>query len=286
MNIILYHSRKIILCYLISIVASNLAYAAESSPKDIFIEAESNQTAFYPQSQVIYTVCLYFRIPMQNAALTDPHADKLTSYRLSEGTVYQTERDGVPYRVLKRKYALFPHASGDIIIAPVIFTGTDLLLGRRIFAQGPRVKLNVQTIPRAASNVMWLPANHLSLTEKWSSYPLKFQIGEPVTRVITLQAQGVMETQLPDLSNDLLMALPHTIKTYIDPPQSTMESSDNGVIVKRQWKITYIPINATGDHGAQSQSTVQLPRIEIPWWNNKIHRIEKAELAALFIPFN
>src|SRR6185436_3860414 len=66
-------------------------------------------------------------------------------------------------------------------------TSTELLL---------TVKAKPITYPADAP---WLPARSLSLSESWSPEPDHTQVGDSLTRSLTVTAEGLSSTQLPPL---------------------------------------------------------------------------------------
>jgi hypothetical protein len=264
-----------ILLSLFFIFVANNASASTVSSRDIFIESQTNNSSPTLQSQVIYTVRLYFRTPMQDAALLDPHTDNVLTYRIGNGSVYDTVHQGTPYRVLVQRYGLFPQVSGSIVINSARFIGHSIWDGAPVRIDGPSLTLHVQPIPNKLSKTEWLPANKISLQEVWSPSPPVFHPGGPITRVITLQATAVPETRLPNLPNSSFVSPTQNIKVYFDPPQSSMDSSQNEVVSKRVWKITYLPVTPN----TSSTTTIfTVPKIDIPWWNNQTKRVENVGL--------
>ena len=61
------------------------------------------------------------------------------------------------------------------------------------------VKVKVLPIPGSANMNTWLPANHLELVEQWPADPPVFVEGEPITRTLSLKADGLASAQLPEL---------------------------------------------------------------------------------------
>ncbi len=112
----------------------------------------------------------------------------------------------------------------------------------------------------------------MELSQSWSEDPAQAAIGEPVTQTMTIQAEGLMKSQLPTLSELQKISLASSdIKIYPDQPVLTQAGSTNGVISRREEKMAMIP----GKSG-----TFNLPAIEVPWWNTQADRMEIATIDA------
>jgi hypothetical protein len=268
------------------------AQAAQAGEKagagaDLFFEVNAEPENPYVQSQVIYTVRLYYALNISNPSLSEP---KLSSgeaivEKLGEDSQFQTRRDGKRFGVIERKYALFPQQSGEVTIEPLIFEA-KIVKGRRSRSffnnfmdqsrsrfrrlRSDAIALKVRAIPDTFKGQHWLPAKQLKLEESWSENSQRFKAGEPVTRTLTLSADGLSAEQLPEFSTN--RSIGENFKQYPDPqPKLDKQGTHNGVISRREEKIAIIPSEA---------GNYTLPAIEIPWWNAKTDKMEIARLPA------
>ena len=246
---------------------------------DISLEVTATPRTAYVQAQIIYTVRLFRAVNLVNASLSEPEladGDAVVE-KLGDDREYETQRNGVRYGVIERSYAIYPQQSGRLSIKPIVFQGQIVDRKRSVFdpfAQSTRAKrlqskailLNIKSIPQAAQGSQWLPAKDLNLAEEWPD-PLEFKVGEPVTRTITLKAEGLTAAQLPKIDSKV----PEGIKLYPDQPALNDDKKTDEIIGTRQEKIAMIPTQA-GDF--------TLPAIEIPWWNTKQDRQEVARVPA------
>ncbi len=245
--------------------------------KDIFLSAQIAPENPYVQSQMIYTLNIYYDKNIQGAELTDPYATNTIIARIGRDRNFNKTIKGKNYHVLERKYAIFPQKSGTLTISPPIFSGqvleTDDVGGyfttgwhtRRTAAN--EVKLDVQPIPAANQGHWWLPAQHLAIKENWSEHPPKFSVGQPITRTITIVAKGLSGTQLPNIGEQKIPGF----QSYPDKPETTNQSTENSILGKRIEKIALIPDKA---------GKVTLPEITIPWWNTQTNQQEIARIPA------
>jgi len=245
---------------------------------DIHIEAQVSTTQPYVQSQVIYTLRLYRAVPTANASLDEPqvaNGDAVIE-RLDEDKNYEIQVNGKLYRVVERKYAVYPQTSGPITISPVKFEGrvapdTFSLLNpfgpppRTVVRESAPVTLNVKPVPAGFTGSHWFPAKHVTLTEEWSKDPPAFKVGEPITRTLVLTVDGQTSSQLPELPK----WVPGGFRSYPDQPQLKDDKNRNGIVGSREEKTALIP-NRPGDY--------VLPAITIPWWNVNTGKMEQATL--------
>jgi hypothetical protein len=264
----------------VTITVKPAATGRDGTPAgDIFLEVEVDTDKPYVQGQVIYTVRLLRAVQIGNASLTEPRVtgEDVVIERLGDDITYETTRSGRTLAVVERRYALFAQNSGQIVIEPLLFEGR-VTRGRQSrfdpFARGnvvrvrsKPVKLEAQPIPAAFSDRFWLPAQQVFLIESWPDNSQEFRVGEPVTRTLTLRANGLGSSQLPEIG----ASVPDGIKQYPDQPALKNRVDDAGLVAIRQEKVALIPSRS---------GTFILPEVEIPWWNTRTNELEHARLPA------
>ncbi len=250
----------------------------------IFIEVSVSPESVYVQAQVIYTVRLHIAVNLLSAQLSEPSlsdADAVIE-KLGKDREFETTLNNKRYKVIERRYAIFPQRSGQFTIAPIAFAGQLSSQSSSRFSpfsgggaikrlRSREIKLDVKPVPQDKIRGRWLPALNLRLIEVWpgkeddnSEPPIA---GEPLTWKITLMADGLTSAQLPEISPKP----PKGIKSYPDQPVLNNEKRDNSIIGIRQEKIDLIPGKA---------GTYRLPAIEVPWWNTITEKMEVARLPA------
>lgn len=254
-----------------------------SDDNELFLEVEASPTDAYVQAQVLYTVRLYHRINLAQAALSDPELDNAVVEKIAEDSQFNKQIKGITYRVTERKYAIFPQKSGPMTIAPLVLTA-EVITGdprshynsffsnqntqtKRVISKA--IKLNIQAAPATLNGANWLPAAQLTLKETWSNDSLQVKVGEPITRTITLLAKGATSSQLPDLSGQQGES---GLKNYPDQAVVNDQSNADGVVAMREQKIAFIP-SAAGNF--------ILPAIDVPWFNTQTQKMETARLSAV-----
>ena len=252
--------------------------AAESG--EVFLEVEAQPLQPYVQQQIVYKVRLFRAFPTSNATLSEPGVEQGDAImeRIGEDALYDTRVNGRPYQVVERRYAIYPQSSGVLKVGPLTFRGQTGLspfsmldpFGRRpemIVRQSAPVELEVRPKPEGHDMNTWLPARSLTLAQSWSGDPPTFRVGEPITRTLTLTADGLTASQLPELP----AWVPATFKSYPDQAQLTDAKSANGTVGTRIEKVAIIP-NQPGEF--------ELPAVRIPWWNTQRDQLEFAGLPA------
>lgn len=255
--------------------------ASASSPvsSEIDLEIDVDDLEPFVQGQVIFTVRLVHAVSISEGNLSEPavtNGDALIQ-KLGDDVSYETRRGPDRVGIIERRYAIFPQNSARLTIGPVRFEGriaTSRQFGIDPFARGRIVRkqtdaidLNVKPVPAAFSGATWLPAKRLLLVENSPGTGGEYRVGEPFTRVLTLQATGLSSSQLPKID----MPVPDSIKAYPDQPVLENRAGDDGMLGSRQEKIALIPSRA---------GTITLPAIEIPWWNTDTQQMELAKLPA------
>lgn len=249
-----------------------------SGTDNIFVDVEVNTKSPYVQAQLVYTLRLYRAVVTNNASLSEPEVTggQAVINKLGEDSSFETQRNGKRYVVIERQYVIFPQSSGPMTIQPIVFQGQTGGAGgffsfdrfnqpTSIVKRSKTLEINVKPIPDSFTGDTWLPANQLTIEEQWSVDPSKLEQGEATTRTLTLKANGLAASHLPEIKSNL----PNTLKQYPDQPEFDESNNADGYIGVRRDKMAIIPTEG-GDF--------TLPAIKIPWWNTDTDKMEVAEL--------
>ncbi|MDT8387102.1 MAG: BatD family protein [Thiogranum sp.] len=254
------------------------APASSASPDStIFLEAEVSPQSAYVQAQLVYTVRLLRSVNLRSASLSEPEISGVDAIveKLGEDRSFEATRNGASYAVVERSYAIFPQHSGTLSIEPTIFQGQIVTRSSRfLLDEEMQIKrliskpFSVEVKPKPATAATpWLPARALRLQEEWAETPPQFKVGEPITRTLTLAADGITAAQLPSLTD----SLPDGLKQYPDQPVLQDDKRSTGVFGMRQEKIAIMP---------SRPGRYELPAIEVPWWNVETGQQEVARIPA------
>ncbi|NOT11807.1 MAG: protein BatD [Methylococcaceae bacterium] len=260
-------------------VTQDAANKNVNADEDIFLDVEAVPQTPYVQSQILYTLRLYTRIDIAQARINEPELSDAVIEKLGEDSSFNTQVNGVSYTVSERKYAIFPQKSGSMTIKPLTLTAEVLASGRPSFngffspqmtktkrVESKAITLNVKPVPAEFTGKHWLSAEKLHLKQEWSGDIQQMKVGEPLTRTLTLLAQGTTVGKLPELNT---AKTDDQLKAYPDQPVLQEQKKSEGIIAFREEKIALIP-SKSGDY--------TLPAIEIPWFNTKTQSMEIAKI--------
>ncbi|WP_086481423.1 BatD family protein [Oceanospirillum sanctuarii] len=249
---------------------------------DVFLHSEIDHSdTIYVQQQLIYTLRLYYATSISDHGLTDLDLDNVLLVQLGNRKDFEARIDGRLYNVAEWQFALYPQSSGELVIPPQTFSGRVRIQNRyslgglkHIRIQSPEHKINVLPVPDAfPANAQWLPAKDLTLSQEWSGNYAQWQEGTPLTRKLTLEAQGLTAAQLPPL----VMSPMQGVRQYPEQPQlnerpENLNQKGAGMVGEKTLSIALIPTES-GD--------LNLPEIRVPWWNTETDQLEYATLDAL-----
>lgn len=243
----------------------------------VFTETLLDKQSVYVQEQALLTVRLYTSISINNFAideLTIPNAQVL---KVAESK-YQKTLDDQEYTVVETRYAIFTESSGTLTIPAIQYSGvvTDRnnsysrspfgQRGQQIYYHSEAKKLIAKAVPKNSPLSHWLPSKGISLQERWSDgVSSSVNIGEPLTRTITITGQELMGAQLPPL----LMPSSKSYKLYPDQAQIEDGVSESGVQGKRIESIAIVPTQA---------GAITLPDITLKWWDTEADQMRETVL--------
>lgn len=259
--------------------------APSGSARDVFVEAELDNTRPWVQSQVILTQRVFSGIDIVEGSLGPPKGEGLEVRQIGEDRQYAAERDGREYRVTERRYALFPQRSGVLTVEPMVLSvlvpaEPSRVRGffsptRRMERRSPALSLDVQARPDGSSG-WWLPASRVELSERQATadgsgasaiVAPEVRIGEPLTRTIVLSASGVLENQLPAIDAPDVPGL----SIYADEPARLSQVTPDGVDASQNLSFAIIPERA---------GEFELPPVQVSWFDVTSGQERTAELPA------
>ena len=259
-------------------VMQGVTGSAGQASQDIFLDVEVAPESAYVQAELIYIVKLYRAIATSNETLSEPELGQGNAIieLLDADRSYDDFIQGRRYAVFERSYGIYPQVSGTLSIKPVRFqaqvsTSSAFSLDpfgastRTVVRQSEPVRLEIKPIPGDYQGGHWLPATDVKITGKWSINPLELLPNEPVTRTVTLTAQGLTASQLPEMQEQL----PADFKQYPDIPLLENRRTADGITGVRQQKKAIIPARA---------GSYILPEISLTWWNTETQTMENAVL--------
>jgi len=242
---------------------------------DVFLEVTAEPLTPYVQQQVRYTVKLYFSFGLTDGNLSEPQADGIVVQRLGQDKSYLATVGDRRYHVMERHYALTPEKSGALELPALAFRGNALDAAdptgffsrpRTISARSDAVQLQVRPKPATWTSDPWLPAESMLLKDD-SELPTEIRVGDPVTRTIRLQAQGLGFEQLPELN----LTAPEGAEIYPDKPDTRTRDDGTWLYGERVRKFAFVPTKP---------GTLTIPGMSVSWWDTAHDRMQTTELAA------
>jgi hypothetical protein len=248
-----------------------------SVPHDqLVLELLADQPEIYVQGQVILTLRLLSAVNISDYQFGKIVVENLDTVvePLGDARRYQTRIADKSYLVLEQRYALFPQQSGRLEVSPVMAevrlpshsnfdpfrTGGEI---RRLRSQP--LYIDIEPIPPDFSQPYWLPAKKIELREDWQGDLAGLVAGEPITRSLSVIADGLTAAQLPEL----VLSPIDGVKQYPDQPGLENSRSSDGIRGKREQRVALIP-------GAEGRYRV--PEINLPWWNLETGQVEIATI--------
>ena len=244
--------------------------------RDYFVTTNIDVKEAYLNQQLLYTVKLFLSSNIERGSLQAPEMQNAEITQLGEDKQYTDIVNGRRYQIIERQFAVVPQASGEFTLRGPIFTGevmaanTNQRFGffnrtQQINRVGPDITVNIKPIPQGI-DYPWLPSEMVRVDEEWPQGD-SFVAGEPVTRIVTLTALGVVEEQLPDIPE----FYPPNFKLYPDQSNTTTVEKDQSLISQRQTSMAIIPTQP---------GNFVLPEITIPWFNTLTQQTEYATIPA------
>lgn len=257
----------------------------DSASSALFSKVTVEQTPLYPQQQLIVTQQLFTSQNLSGYALGELRFSgvNVESKTLGEEKKYQTRIDGKAYLVIEKKIAVFPQQAGTLTIEPTLsdarlassnssrfdpFGGMPgFSNGKLVRTQSDAVSIAVKPLP-ANATAPWLPAHDLVIDQQWSGEIGKVIQGEPITRTLSIAANGLTSAQLPELPTLEFVG----VKQYPDKALLRDQLSDLGVTGNRVEKTALI---------ATRPGSLTLPEIRIPWWDSDEQTFKTAIVPAV-----
>jgi hypothetical protein len=245
-----------------------------TAERPVFAEAILDKDQAVPGEQVILTLRLHTRIDLSNLSM-EPLAVPGAELIQTAESKYHKDIQGQTYQVIELRYALIPEQDGELNIPGARF-GARTLDSRdpfdRVFGGGGR-PLRISSEPRtlhvtarpAGAATSWLPVQALHIEQKWSTATRQVQLGEPITRTLTLTAIGTTSARIPPLE----LPAPRGYRSYPDQPELDDDTTAAGVSGRRTESFAVV---------ADQPGPLVLPPIRVRWWNTTTRAFEETEV--------
>lgn len=249
---------------------------AGAGKQPVYTETLVDRQAVYIQQQIILTQRLYTSVQLQDLSLSELEIDNALVRRIGENQ-FQKMINGRNYLVIEVKYALFPQVSGKLDIPPMRFGafesssrqfGAFSSRGKQLFRNTQAKTIDVMAKPAHIAPAEWMPSSRVELQEQWSSDINNLTLGEPITRTISLSAQGLTGAQIQPLAN------PESTdyKTYPDQAKIEEQISSAGILGTRTETVALVPMRL---------GEILMPPIEVRWWDTENQRMRTSTVPAV-----
>ena len=246
----------------------------EAPPVFIELSLDPDQGPYYVHAQLALTVRIFYQQNLTEAAINPP-APQQASVRLLDEIPFQSTRNGTRYRVLERRYAIFPERSGDLVIPPLSLSGRLIerpadrlwqpsVRGRRVTVASDPVTIDVLPKPASYTADHWLPARRITLSQQISESD-GLQVGEPVTRTVILDAVGLEENMI----EEPVWPAMENARIYPDQPQGISRDDGQWVLGHKEFRYAVVPEQA---------GELVLPEVRLEWWDTTVNQLKTAIL--------
>lgn len=241
----------------IEVVSGHPPDQQSAASRDSFVELSADKAEVYVQEQLTMTIRLFFSGNLVRGELSEPEHPDAIIEPLGKQREYSRYRDGVRYRVVERRYALFPQQPGELTLPPIQFEGQARdASGKLIFLRDSEqlYPVPVNDVPASYTGDTWLPASGLTLEESGLPESLQVETGENLTRTITLQAAGLPAEALPPLPE----IAPEGLRSYPDAPERKTDITPGGLTSSLSQTRALVPVQS---------GPLTLPEMRITWWD-------------------
>lgn len=252
---------------------------ASTSDQPIYMETNLDKQQAYVQEQLLLTLRLFTSVNLNGIKSEDLAIADAQIKQVSEQQ-YQKRINGQLFGVVEVVYAIFPERSGTLTIPAVVWnvaadSGRGGHFSDPFFNRGQTLRLRsreeIVEVKAQPANypdaTPWLPANSVTLLQSWSAEPEQFRVGEPITRTITLQGEGLTSAQLPPLT----ITETDGLRYYPDQPQLNDAAAASGINGSRTESYAIVPTRA---------GTFTLPEIRVSWWDTHTNHLRVTTLEA------
>lgn len=252
------------------------ASPSNTTGQPVYTETLLDKSAVYVQEQLLLTHRLYTSIQLTDLSMEELVLPGAIIQKVAQNQ-FQKRVGNKDYMVVEMKYALFPQTSGKLNIPAVAIsvyqTGNNQSSffrsrGNQLIRNTEAKTIDVMAKPAHIDADQWMPSSQLTISQKWSNNLEQLQVGEPVTRTITISAKGLTGAQILPLS----LEPSSDFKVYPDQAQLNESVDASGVTGVRQESFALVP---------NRQGEIVLPKISLRWWDTVNQRMQTATLDAM-----
>jgi len=233
------------------------------------VETSVSDTTPYEQQSLVYRIRIISKGNLKTAVPVLPQSNAVILRALGEPVTESDKQGGAGELVTEYRYLLMPLSSGVIELPPARVTGRFTASGGSdgpaFDVSGKAVIMHVRTATDAVQP--WLPLYNLQITARIRGNEAP-AAGNPIEMEVETQAVGATGAQIPSVA-----AFLNSADFRIYPGESSSEgtvSADGKTLRGRRIEnFTLVP---------RYGGWLQLPSVNINWWNVRYNRPEVAAL--------
>lgn len=250
-----------------ALLCALLPAAAAVTDADLIVEAELQAPSAYVQSQAVYVLRLLQAVAVSDLRAVPPRPRLAELRPLGEVEVRELRRGGQRYRSSEWRYAVFPFASGDLLLAGAYVEARRPVAGgaKTLRLEAPKVTLQVRPAAVAADRP-WLPARRLMLEETWQPEAAAVAVGDILQRTLRITAEGLDAAQLPAPA-----FAAEGLAIVAEAPRLNTRIRGTTVIGSREQTFRVRPLRP---------GVIEIPALGLDWWDLATDRPAATRLLA------
>jgi hypothetical protein len=239
---------------------STLLEQEESGQDSILVHYTLSSRLLYPNSEVIYTFFVESSADIHLSNVLPPQAAGVTVRRVNQDHDYYFV-GSQQYRISSYQFALSTDLVGEFELrgASVFHRKVDGMGAvQQVAIEAEPLVITGHDIPLKYRG-LWLPSDQVTIEQTWSDYRLEIEVGDAVTRTVTLFIQGIGVDQFPTLE----IPNPSTVNVYSKPISFKEHDGGTSMTIEQ----TLVP---------RQSGALVLPTLTIPWFNLTNNTIQTA----------
>lgn len=242
--------------------------AAPQTNDLVQIHTQFDKTSLYPNESTLMHVRLEIYANtrrLQNPQIKPPKADGVDLQSASEPDQKTEIINGVSTTVISQDFRITATQPGQFKVTEPQFNSSmyynDMHGNTRVMPLKTNAHTYTITVQEKPSQYIgtWLPTSKLTLTDQWQdgdgktihSDPIALKVGDSITRLVTLEVNGVTQERIPNFT----LRYPDSLRVYKEKPK--YKNLGNGDL-KITLKQVIIPSQA---------GTYNLPGLTVNWWD-------------------
>ncbi|MGR5063541.1 hypothetical protein [Photobacterium sp. DNB22_13_2] len=258
---------SILLFSLILLPFNAIADALDTNRPDdlISLSAELMRDTVFPETEATYLLTVESRADVHFSRVNPPRAEGVSVRRGSQDHEYYFI-DNEEFRISTYRFHVAAEKLGSIILDGASLTHVAINEnGTRRRARNKADTVTLESRPKPDSyQGLWLPSEKVTLDQYWSTEASAVQVGDSITRTLSLLIQGRNIDSFPQLMVDY----PDSMHVYSEEPK--FKDVDDGM--KMTLRQVIVP---------RKEGMFEIQGISIPWFDTDNGEIMLASVDGL-----